>query len=176
MPAIDIVDAHSFLNEHFEGSLIKQTTTRGRNSLRWVDIALYGLDGGTYLVHRIGQSLVYHRGDTGCLTSTSKQAGDKATVADLPDDAEPCERCNPPWPEDLADDAEIRYEFPRHTLDECSTPAEVISRLTSMRKRRARTSTRVVSEPVRELLEGAAASDPRFAEAMSGPSATVATG
>lgn len=176
MAAIAIVDAHSFLNEHFEGDLIKSTTTRGRNSVRWVDIALYGLDGGTYLVHRIGQSLVYHRGDTECLTSSGKQAGDRATVADLPDDAEPCERCNPPFPENLDDDEPIRYEFPRHTLDECSTPAEVIARLTSMRKRRARTATRVVSEPVRELLEGAAETDPRFAEAMSGPSATVATG
>lgn len=171
MATITIRDTHSFLNEEHEGELISAVDTRSQDpdnpSKRWVEIKLYRLDDGSYLVHRIGQSVVYHTAGTTCLTSVGRQSGDPAKVDDLPDEAVPCETCRPPQPWTLDSDDPVRYEFPRHTIDTCSTPAEVIKRLTTMRERRTRRATTVVSEPVRELLGNAARTDGRFADAMA---------
>lgn len=174
MGAIDIVDAHSFLDEHFSGEIMAAVDTRNPDSLRWVDIRLYRLDAGEgYLIHRQGCSVVYHTANTDCLTSTGEQSGYPGTVDDLRDDAVPCPVCRPVRPERLDGNDSIRFELTRHTLDTCSTAEEVIHRLTRMRERRSRRSTTFVSQPVRELLELAAADDQEFALAMPGRAANV---
>jgi len=169
MGAIDIVDAHEFLDEHFSGEILAAVDTRNPDSLRWVAIKLYRLDGGEgYLIHRTGCSVVYHTSPTGCLTSTGDQSGYPASVDDLPDDAVPCPVCKPMAPHRLDGNDTIRYEFTRHTLDVCSTADESIKRLTRMRERRSRRTTTFTSQPVRELLEIAASQDQEFAMAMPG--------
>jgi hypothetical protein len=152
----------------FEGDLIASETTRtaeGEGPLRWADFEIYRHDDGGYVIHRIGGSRVYHTAGTACRTAAGGQSGDPATVSQLPDDAESCDRCQPAWPEDLRSDERVRFEFPRHTIDRCATPAEVISVLTSMKPRGRGRRTVVISDPVRSLLAKAAAADPQFADA-----------
>ncbi|HET9118325.1 MAG TPA: hypothetical protein VFN75_09695 [Pseudonocardiaceae bacterium] len=136
-------------------------TSRRPDSLAWAEIEVYKLDDGGYTAHRAGYSLTYHTADTRCLTRDGDQRGDEATVDDLPDDAEPCLRCRPEPPEYLPDGARIRYEFPRHTFDNCATPEDVEQRLTVFRSREGGQSVRY-SKPVRDALRQAAQNDPAF--------------
>lgn len=162
---VRIEDRHSVTE--FEGTLTAEVSTRvrdGKSSSRWVEIRLYRMDDG-WLLHRIGKSLVYHSEDSECKTATRRPSGDVATRADLPRNAVSCDRCRPPWPEDLEDGEKIRYEFARHTIDRCDDPAQVVRRLTSMRQRRSGMRSTMVSEPVAELLAQAAGNDPDFAHA-----------
>lgn len=132
---------------------------------RWVEFELYQLASGSWLVHRAGMSDVYHTAGTRCVTRTGRKSGSPALVAQLPDDAVPCVRCKPPWPESLRDDEPIRYEFPRHTWDECPTAEIVQAKLTTIHSRDGTISV-VTSDPVDELLRGAAASHAEFAELL----------
>lgn len=172
MPQVRIENRFSV--QTFDGELLDWTQTPGPpDRPRWVEIYVYKLDNGTgYMLHRIGKSVIYHRADTRCTISDGRQSGDVAKISDLPDNAEPCDECAPPFPEDIGDDEEIRFEFDRHTFNRCATAARVIDKLTVYRSpssgqgdedtgRSAKTST--VSAPVRELLEKLAAKDPAFA-------------
>lgn len=140
---------------------------RGHKRDRWVTFELYHLADGGWLVHRTGLSDVYHRADTRCQTRTGRASGDPASVDDLPDDAVPCQRCRPPVPEQLqGTSGEIRYEFPRHTWDECPTPWIVKEKLTTIKSRDGSVSV-VTSDPVAELLRSAARRYPEFSELAS---------
>jgi hypothetical protein len=145
----------------FTGELIAETRSASSDR-RWVELKLYALEGGGYLVHRAGMSNVYHRAGTTCTTASGLQQGTPGTVEDLPDDALPCERCEPPWPEDLGDNEQIRYETTRHTIDRVDTPAEVVEKLTVYRNRRTGRREMRFSEPVQDLLAKAVANDPGF--------------
>ena len=145
------------------GALIGAGSSRRPDSSAWAEISVYKLDGGSYLVHRSGMSLVYHRADTPCTTREGRQRGDPASVEDLPDDAQPCPRCQPEDPEYLPDgNGTIRFEFPRHTFDQCDTPEQVVSKLTVIRHRDKSRSVQY-SQPVTDCLEQCARNDVRFA-------------
>jgi hypothetical protein len=151
------------------GTLIGHGSSRRDGSPAWADVEVYRLDGGGFLVHRIGMSLVFHRADTTCATRDGRQRGDPAGVSDLPDDAEPCRVCAPPWPEDLPDgEAVIRFEFPRHAFDGCDSPEQVAEKLTVIRHR-DKTRSVQFSQPVNDCLEECAANDPAFAKFLPGP-------
>lgn len=158
-----------FFSTQFEGTRIAGESARSadpeRPSVRWAELEVYKLDSGDYLIHRIGMSRVYHQPDTECSTASGQPSGDPATRADIPDDAVSCDRCLPPWPEDLKPGEKIRFEFPRHTIDRCEDPAGVIERLTNMRNRKSGTRTSVISVPVQALLVQCMANDPEFAAA-----------
>ena len=134
---------------------------------RWVEIELYLLDDGSWLAHRVGKSVIYHRADTGCITATGRQRGEPASVEDLPDEAEPCEYCQPPRPRALPDGpGTIRYEFPRHTWDQCPNPRALRDRLTRARSRDGSVSY-FMSDLVAGLLRNAAAIHPEFEELLA---------
>lgn len=146
------------------GWRIGHGSSRRTESLAWAEVSIYKLEDGGYLTHRAGYSLVYHRADTHCRTRNGDQKGDPATVDDLPDDADPCVKCRPPYPQNLEDGEAIRYEFPRHTFDACETPEQVIDRLTVIRHRDGTRSVRY-SQPVQDALRQAGASDSAFTRA-----------
>ena len=131
---------------------------------RWGENVVWQLSSGKYAVLRGSYSVMYHTEPTSCRTVTKAFSGQPATVDDLPDEAMPCPRCEPGWPQDLPADAKIRYEFPRQSLDICDDPGQVIKRLTEHRKH---TGERVVtvSEPVRDLIAQCRSADPSFATA-----------
>jgi hypothetical protein len=136
-------------------------TSRREDSLAWAEIEIYKLNDGGYMTHRAGYSLTYHTADTKCMTRNGDQKGEPATVDDLPDEAEPCQRCRPEQPEYLANDAEIRFEFPRHTFDNCEDPGQVEERLTVIHHRDHGTSVRY-SKPVRDAIAEARRNDTAF--------------
>jgi hypothetical protein len=143
------------------GTRIGFGTSRRPDSMAWAEIEIYKLHDGGYMTHRAGYSLTYHTADTRCLTRDGDQRGDEATVDDLPDDAEPCQRCRPESPEYLPDKAVVRFEFPRHTFDNCEDPGQVVERLTVIHHRDHGRSVRY-SKPVRDALREAARADPAF--------------
>lgn len=151
------------------GSRIGHGTSRRQGSPAWAEVEVWKLDGGEgYLVHRTGCSLVYHRTDTECETRDHRQRGDVAGVDDLPDDAEPCPKCRPPYPEALPDGpSTIRYEFPRHAFDGCDTPEQVAEKLTVIRHR-DKTRSVQFSQPVNDCLTECAANDPGFEKFVPG--------
>lgn len=145
------------------GGQIGFGTSRRDDSTAWADIRVYALDSGGYLVHRTGYSLIYHTAATRCTTREGVQRGIPASVDDLPDDAEPCQRCRPADPQRLPDgEGVIRYEFPRHTFDQCDTPEQVVDKLTRIRHRDKTTSVQY-SQPVTDCLDQCVRNDEAFA-------------
>lgn len=136
-------------------------TSERDESVSWAEIEIYKLSGG-YMVHRAGMSLIYHTRDTRCTTRERVQKGKPASVDDLPDEAVPCEQCRPAQPEYLPEgEGVIRFEFPRHTFEECKAADQVVERLTVIRHRDG-TRTVQYSQPVLDAIEEAANSDPAF--------------
>lgn len=145
-------------------------TTYGSTKDRWVEFEVYAMADGSWLVHRIGHSNVYHRIDTLCTTRTGKPSGDPATVDQLPDEAMPCPVCKPDYPDELPDGPDaVRYEFARHTWDGCPTPELVAEKLTTIRSRDGTVTVRI-SDPVADLLRQLASRYPQFRQ-LSEPAA-----
>lgn len=162
----EIVLETRFQRYTLDGYLI--ASERTHFPLRWVEFYVYGLDDNSgYVLYRLGKSWVYHTAGTRCMTVEGEQRGDVATITDLPDNAIPCPVCKPPYPQDLGDDEQVRYEFDRPTINRCDTAARVVEKLTEYRERggeddgRGAKITRV-SEPVGKLLAKLVAKDPNF--------------
>jgi hypothetical protein len=130
---------------------------------RWFVLELYHLNSGAWLSHRTGMSNVYHSLDTTCMMMAGRQSGDPAGIDQLPDDAMPCPLCRPSYPQDLPDvpGPVARFEFPRHTWDECPTPELMVRKLITIRSRDGSIRT-FMSSPVAELLRSAAVRYPEF--------------
>lgn len=145
----------------FEGELVASVTTETRDKPQWTEIELYRFtdDSGRYLVHIVGRSVQYHRRDSTC------NAGVATALADLPEDAEPCPRCQPhvqrPQPAYLEFDDDddgvmlVNLESDRHTAVPCSSPVEVLSSLRLPGRRG-------YSRPARDLLDQVREADPAF--------------
>lgn len=161
MPLIRIEDRHQ--DTEFDGTRIAGPVTSG-NQPRWLSMTIYKAASGGYILHRVGMSVVYHEAETSCQTILGQKSGSPATIVDLPDEALPCERCSPPYPADLGDTEQVRFEFPRHTIDKCADARGVVEKLTTINPRGGQKTIRI-SEPVGSLLAEAAAADPEFAAA-----------
>jgi hypothetical protein len=144
---------HNGPAQEWDGELAAHDSTRLGGKPRWAEISVWKLDGGGWLVHRQGRSLIYHREGTTCRTAIGRKPGAVAIVHDLPDDADPCDVCNPPYPEELGEDEKVRYEFPNHTFEEAGDVAGVLRALTTYRDRRTGKVTVRVSGPVASVLE-----------------------
>lgn len=48
----------------FDGDLLSSSSSQSNDSVRWVEFSLYLTAGGSYVLERIGHSLIYH--DIGC--------------------------------------------------------------------------------------------------------------
>jgi hypothetical protein len=153
----------------FEGEEIARVSTRNgapgqalsRPRHRWGENVIWKLESGRYVLLRSAYSTIYHTQPTTCTVAGGSQSGDIATVSDLPDDAFPCWVCKPEYPGELGDGEKIRFEFPRQTIDQCETPAQVIQRLVNSRKYSGVQST-ALPEPARDLIEQAMENDPDF--------------
>lgn len=134
---------------------------------RWGEYFIWKLDSGRYGLYRASFSVIYHTEHTSCRMNgpggrgTGGQMGKPATVEDLPDDAEPCPDCRPPYPDELGDKEPIRFEFPRQGLVVIRTPEEVIDTLGRFRRQ---TGEEVfeLSGPSQELIRQCRDNDPAF--------------
>jgi hypothetical protein len=90
----------------FNGELLAKSSSQRRDSTRWVEFELYRTDSGSYILSRIGVSLVYH-GAACSLVAKYKLI--EASASDLHDDAIPCEECDPDESLDLVFPEKYRY-------------------------------------------------------------------
>jgi hypothetical protein len=137
----------------FTGTLLASESTETDSALRWLELEIYRIDSGPrtgqYVLHRVGQSLVYHRPET-CGYGTSTAWGN------VPLDAEPCPVCKPPeWT-----DTEVWLEAPRHKVVKCPTPVHVEKSLL-MRRRDGST---FLSAPALNLIAKARVNDPKLSD------------
>jgi hypothetical protein len=131
----------------FTGTLLAEESTETQNSLRWLELSLYRVDegdkAGQYLLHRVGQSIVFHRPDAcgyGVPTEWSK----------VPADAEPCATCQPIEPFLEGPDAkyQVWLESPRHKVIVCSSASDLERALMMKRK----DGSQFLSTPASNLL------------------------
>lgn len=137
----------------FQGTKLAEESTETESSLRWLELALFRVDegpkAGQYLLHRVGQSVVFHKPDAcgyGVPTSWDK----------VPDDAEPCSVCQPVEPFLEPDvEYEVWLESPRHKVIVCPTVQDLERALLMKRK----DGSQFLSTPASNLLAKAQETD-----------------
>ena len=76
----------------FNGKLLGKSSSWRRGSTRWIEFELYRTENGSYILSRVGVSLVYH----GAACSLVKRYGlVEQPTSDIAKDAIPCEECSP---------------------------------------------------------------------------------
>jgi hypothetical protein len=134
----------------FEGSILGASTSRRRDSIRWIEFELYKTENGSYILSRIGVSLVYH---SGACPLVSKYKLNDALTVEIDGDSVPCEECGPTL--------EAPVVFPekyRHWAQVSDDPQAVLDALYKYDDKGARYLTWVASR----VLEEAADNDPEI--------------
>jgi len=141
----------------FEGTLLASSSSRQPDSERWVEFDLYLTAGGSYVLTRVGRSLLYHDEECVVVQRNNLEHGEPSP------DSRPCTLCKPPFPDDLAEDDldYIRVEKPRHWV-QVSDNVEAV--LNSLYKYDA-DGTRYLTLVARRLVEQAGKHDPRIERA-----------
>jgi hypothetical protein len=162
-------DAAGQPQKRFTGAKLAHTSTgEHRNLPRWLTLDLFLKQDGTYILHRIGYSVVYHSVEGPC------EGGEKmtyATLADITDEGEPCTKCHPiPFKALMAavesghsdaNSKSVALEHNYYKVLEIPDVPTLISELEFVPKN-SRTGERVISRPGQELLLRAADLDPRI--------------
>lgn len=76
----------------FEGELLASSSSRRKDSIRWIEFELYKTEQGSYILSRIGASLIYH--GASCRV-VKKYALKESPFSDLRENALACDDCNP---------------------------------------------------------------------------------
>jgi hypothetical protein len=131
----------------FNGKLLSKSSSWRKGSVRWIEFALYKTENGSYILSRIGVSLMYH-GAT-CEIVRLHNLTDDFTD-NLEDDAIPCEECSP--------NRSLPIVFPekyRYWAQVSDNPQPVLDSLYKYNENGARYLTYVA----RKLLDTAAEND-----------------
>lgn len=76
----------------FNGALLGKSSSWRRGSNRWIEFSLYRTENGSYILSRVGVSLVYH----GAACPLVKRYGlVESEVSNLQEDSTPCDECKP---------------------------------------------------------------------------------
>ena len=76
----------------FNGKLLSESSSWRRDSTRWIEFALYKTDNGSYVLSRIGVSIIYH----GAACELVRRYNLTEINADeLRENSIPCEQCSP---------------------------------------------------------------------------------
>ena len=90
----------------FNGVLLAKSTSERRGAYRWIEFALYKTESGSYILSRVGVSLIYH----GAACSLVSRYGLKEVLrSQLASAAIPCEECRPDSSLDLIFPEKYRY-------------------------------------------------------------------
>ena len=103
----------------FDGKLLGKSSSWRRGSSRWIEFELYRTESGSYVLSRVGVSLVYH---SGACPLVDRYGLVERSITDLNKDALPCEECNPTFEAQLVFPEKYRYwaqvsEEPDSVLD-----------------------------------------------------------
>lgn len=169
-------DAAGQPKKRFTGTHLAHVSTgEHRNLPRWLTLDLYAKADGTYVLHRIGYSVVYHRSkadEEGALP-TGCDGGEKVTLTGLlaiVEDGEACPKCSPVPFADVeaiveAGDGEsshVRLERNYYKVIEIPDVPDLVGELEFVPKN-SRKGERVISRPGQELLLRASEFDVRIA-------------
>ena len=90
----------------FDGSLLGASSSSRRGSTRWIEFELYRTENGSYVLSRVGVSLVFH---SGACSLVNKYGLQEIAVTELNTDAVPCEQCQPTLEAQLVFPEKYRY-------------------------------------------------------------------
>jgi hypothetical protein len=134
----------------FKGKFLSESSSWRRGSARWIEFKLYKTESGSYVLSRIGVSLVFH----GAACPLVKRYGLVEVSTDkLADGAIPCEECDP--------NLELPVVFPekyRNWAQVSDDPETVLDALYKYDQGGARYLTNVAQR----LLEEASENDPKI--------------
>lgn len=131
----------------FNGTLLGKSSSWRRGSTRWIEFELYKTESGSYVLSRIGVSLVYH----GAACALVKRYGlQEVPSYELNEDAIPCDECFPTEEADL-----VFPEKHRHWAQVSEEPDAVLDALYKYDQGGARYLTNVAQR----LLEDASEKD-----------------
>lgn len=105
----------------FEGTLLAESSSWRRGSVRWIEFKLFKTKSGSYILSRTGVSLVYH--GAAC-PLVSRYGLSETSFSDLDRNALPCEECDP--------DSSVGLVFPekqRHWAQVSEDPGAVLDAL-----------------------------------------------
>jgi hypothetical protein len=90
----------------FDGVLLGKSSSYRRGSSRWIEFELYRTESGSYILSRVGVSLVYH--GAAC-PSVKKYGLQEISFLELENLAIPCDKCYPTEDVDLVFPEKDRY-------------------------------------------------------------------
>jgi hypothetical protein len=131
----------------FEGALLAESSSHRYGSTRWIEFKLYRTENGSYILSRIGVSLVFH---AAACPLVGRYGLIEADVSDLGEHAVPCPECQP--------DYTLPYVFPekfRYWAQVSEDPEAVLEALYKYDDNNARYLTKVAER----LLEAASLKD-----------------
>jgi hypothetical protein len=76
----------------FNGTLLAKSSSERRGAYRWIEFELYRTESGSFILSRIGVSLIFH--GAAC-SLVSKYKLNDAPAYELRSNATPCEECQP---------------------------------------------------------------------------------
>ena len=138
----------------FDGVLLAFSTSFRPRSERWIEFSLYRTTGGSYVLSRIGESLLYH--------SPTCPVVERNGLTTIPypalrENSVPCSICRP----DQVETDMVAPELPRYWAQVSDTAEAVVEHLYKLDEQGARYLTSVAER----LLEEAAKLDPQIEQA-----------
>jgi hypothetical protein len=141
-----------FRTLQFKGRLLGLSTSKLRGSTRWIEFKLYKTESGSYILSRVGVSLVFHGAACSLVKKYSLTEVDAKTIDN---DAIPCESCSPTLEVDL-----LFPEKHRHWAQVSEEAGAVLDALYKYDEN----GTRYLTNVAQRLLEEAAKNDAKIAE------------
>jgi hypothetical protein len=140
----------------FNGEKLAHSSSKTKQSVRWVEFTLYRTTNGQYVLERTGISVIYH--SVNCPVTRRNNS----TVTPLPSEAisdsmVPCQECRPTREYEQY----LVPESARHRAQVCQTAASVVSSLKQFDDNNTEYLTNVASR----LLEQASELDPLISDA-----------
>jgi hypothetical protein len=90
----------------FNGKLLGKSSSWRRGSNRWIEFELYKTENGSYVLSRVGISVIYH----GAACHLVKRYGlQEVSVDELRDDVVPCDDCRPSFAAEVVFPEKNRY-------------------------------------------------------------------
>jgi hypothetical protein len=90
----------------FNGRLLGKSSSYRRGSTRWIEFELYRTESGSYILSRVGVSIIYH----GAACPLVKRYGlQEVEFSTLNQNALPCEECDPSEEAELVFPEKYRY-------------------------------------------------------------------
>lgn len=136
----------------FNGTLLGASSSRRNDSTRWIEFKLYRTDSGSYILSRIGVSLVFH----GAACALVKRYGlTEVEFHEILEHAIPCEDCQP------SEEAELvfpeKYRYWAQVSDEAGPVLDALYKYDDG-------GARYLTNVAQRLLDESAKADPKIAD------------